>query len=416
MSSSTASNRAPSEDDLLLPRPPGVVRRYWMRHARFADVLIAIAGLILVYPESIDTGLGLQGADWLDHGWLILAVLSAAVLVFRRTRPLATLGVQIVLGAVLAAVAGTSLVATTLLGVYAVAVYSRPLYAWIGSALAYGGMWLGAGISGHFPDANSVFLVGLVIVLLFGSNIGNRRRYLQALIGRAAQLARERDQQGLLATAAERARIAREMHDVVAHSLSVVVRLSDGAEAVAESDPARSREAVRQIGEVGRESLRDMRRLLGVLRDGEGDDSPELGPQPTLAELDHLVETYRATGLPVAVQQSGTPPTDAGVQVAVYRAVQESLTNALRYSREPNRVLVQLDYTRGVAIEVTDDGLNLGPMASVGTGRGLVGLRERAAVFGGTVEAGPRIDPTTGQDGGGWRVRVILPPAREDHR
>jgi signal transduction histidine kinase len=410
------STSAPADDELLLPRPPGVVRRYWMRHSRLADVLIAIAGLILVYPESIDTGLGLGGADWLDHGWLFLPVLSAAALLFRRTRPLQALGFQIVIGAVLMAVAGTTIVATTLLMVYAVAVYSRTLYAWIGSALAYGAMWLGVWIGGHFPDGNSAFLVGLVFVLLVGSNIGNRRRYLEALIDRAAQLARERDQQGQLATAAERSRIAREMHDVVAHSLSVMVRLSDGAEAVADQDPARSREAVRQIGDVGRESLRDMRRLLGVLRDGEQTQGAELGPQPTLAELDHLVETYRAAGLPVAVQQVGVPPVDSGVQVAVYRTVQESLTNALRYSREPSRVLVQLDYTDGVGIEVTDDGLNLGPQPSVGTGRGLVGLRERAAVFGGAVEAGPRIDPTSGQDGGGWRVRVSLPAIREDRR
>jgi signal transduction histidine kinase len=263
--------------------------------------------------------------------------------------------------------------------------------------------------SDHFASHNSSLLLSLVFALLIGSNIGNRRRYLAALIDRAAQLARERDQQGLLATAAERSRIAREMHDVVAHSLSVMVRLSDGADAVFEKDPARSREAVRQIGEVGRDSLRDMRRLLGVLRTEEGEEVAALGPQPTLDELDRLIETYRATGLPVAVQQLGDPPSDTGLQVAVYRTVQESLTNALRYAREPSRVLVQLDYRSGIVVEVTDDGLFLGPVASVGTGRGLVGLRERAALFGGTAEAGPRLNPETGQDGGGWRVRVTLP-------
>lgn len=416
MSRPAATSSPPGGGDLLLPRPPGVIRRFWMRHTRLADVLIAVVGLIFVYPESTDTGLGLGGAHWLDHGWLLLPVLTAAALVFRRTRPLAALAFQIVIAAILMAVVGTTVIAPTLLMVYAVAVYSRPLYAWIGSALAFGAMWLGALIGGHFPADHSAYLVGLVIVLLVGANIGERRRYLEALIGRAAQLTRERDREGLLATAAERARIARELHDVVAHSLSVVVRLSDGAEAVAETDPERSRQAVRQIGEVGRESLRDMRRLLGVLRDEADDGRPLLGPQPTLDELSRLVETYRVAGLPVAVQQIGTPPEDSGLQVAIYRAVQEGLTNALRYSREPSRVLVQLDYSDGVVVEVVDDGIFLGPVASVGTGRGLVGLRERAAIFGGTVEAGPRVSPETGQDGGGWRVRLSLPKPREDHR
>jgi signal transduction histidine kinase len=410
---STAPN---SDDDLLLPRPPGIVRRFWMRHTLLADVLIALFGLLAGYVQNIDSGAGIVEANWMVDGWFPFVLIGAAALILRRSRPLLTLGIVTVCSGVLTLAVGGSLLAPIVLAVYAVAVYCGNLAAVIGSVVAFAVFAVTAIVSSRQAFGHSELLVALVVVLLIGSNLGNRRRYLNALIDRAAQLARERDAQGQLATAAERARIAREMHDVVAHSLSVMVRLSDGADAVADSDPARSREAVRQIGEVGRESLRDMRRLLGVLREGENEGTAELGPQPTLGDLDRLVETYRVAGLPVAVQAIGTPPTDSAVQVAVYRAVQESLTNALRYSREPNRVLVQLDYTDGVVVEVTDDGLNLGPAPSVGTGRGLVGLRERATVFGGSVEAGPRIDPLTGQDGGGWRVRLRLPRPREDHR
>nr|WP_228514513.1 histidine kinase [Frondihabitans sp. VKM Ac-2883] len=299
-----------------------------------------------------------------------------------------------------------------MLALYAATVYSRPSYGWIAALVGLAALVaVEYAVAGEPPRNVGIVGVAFVITLLIGSTIGNRRRYLQALLDRAAQLARERDQRGQLAAVEERSRIAREMHDVVAHGLSVMIRLSDGAEAVAVSDPERSREAVRQIGSVGRASLRDMRRLLGVLRD---DDEVGFSPQPTLGELDDLIETYRSAGLPVAVQQRGTPPTDSTLQVAVYRGVQEALTNALRYSREPTRVLVVLDYGPvSTTVDITDDGIFLGAQQSVGSGRGLVGLRERAAAFGGTVEAGPAINPETGQDGGGWRVRMSLPTTLE---
>ncbi|GAA4267458.1 sensor histidine kinase [Frondihabitans peucedani] len=402
-------------DELLLPRPPGLIRRFWLRHALLADILLAAFALLTGYLESIDVGLGLVGADWWVHGLVAFPVIGAAALILRRRRPLLTAGVVIVCSGVLTAFHdGSTLAVALIVAIYSVAVYRGTLQAWIAAAAAFGsylGLVFVTSAGGVRP---SLILVMVLLALLIGIDIGNRRRYLEALVERAAQLARERDAEGRLATAAERSRIAREMHDVVAHSLSVMVRLSDGADAVADTDPERSREAVRQIGQVGRDSLRDMRRLLGVLRE---DDAPETAPQPTLAELDQLIETYRATGVPVAVQQKGTPPSDPTLQVAVFRAVQESLTNALRYASQPSRVLVQLDYGATLTtVDVTDDGLYLGPSASVGSGRGLVGLRERAAVHGGSVEAGPRIDPETGGARGGWRVHMTLPHPPEDPR
>ncbi|WP_164088480.1 sensor histidine kinase [Frondihabitans sp. 762G35] len=395
-----------------LPRPPGVVRRFWMRHARLADVIIAIAALVAGYVESIDTGAGLPGADWLVHGFFAVPVVAAGILLWRRSRPLLTLGVVIACGVVLTLAVGTTLGAPTVAAIYAVAVYRSAIAAWIGAAVAYGAFLLAALLTGHHPIGAPGLLILLLFALLFGINIGARRRYLDALILRAQQLARERDQQAQLATAAERARIAREMHDVVAHGLSVMVRLSDGANAVAEQDPDAARRAVSQIGEVGRDALRDMRRLLGVLRDEDAPaETSHLTPQPTLADLAHLVETYRSAGLPVAIRTTGTPPDDDGVQLLVYRSVQEALTNALRYAKEPARVLVQLDFTAGAEIVVTDDGFLPGPQASVGSGRGLIGLRERAALYGGSVEAGP-----LGSDGSGWRLRVTLPRTAEGER
>ncbi|ROR80328.1 Signal transduction histidine kinase [Plantibacter flavus] len=255
---------------------------------------------------------------------------------------------------------------------------------------------------------------GICIVVLIGLNVRGRSAYLSALIDRAAQLEREREQEARLAASAERARIARELHDIVAHGMSLMITLSDAADATADVDPTHSRDAVRHIGVVGRDALTDMRRLLGVLHDEE--EPAALTPQPGLDALDDLVETYRAAGLPVAVTTSGELPTAPAVQVVLYRTVQEGLTNALRYARQPERVSVILRAVGGdtgaesvgeTIVEVSDDGMGSSPAVSVGTERGLVGLRQRAALFGGSLEAGPR--PELG--GRGWRLRLRLPAA-----
>jgi signal transduction histidine kinase len=274
----------------------------------------------------------------------------------------------------------------------------------------------------------SLYLVILAmtcaLATLSGNWIGARRRYLATLVELAERLAVERDQQGALAAAAERTRIAREMHDIVAHGLSVMIRLSDGAGAIAQTDPERAAEANRLVAETGRASLAELRRVLGVLRDGElpradqapradqvlrDGDAPEpvpLAPQPSLDDLDELIERYRAAGLPVAIRRQGdTDGVSAGVGLVVYRAVQEALTNTLRYAGHLTRVQVDIDVAEAVMVQVTDDGSgsNAAPAPDhQGAGRGLLGLRERAAAHGGTVTAGP-VDPT------GWAVRVTIP-------
>ncbi|HWA64895.1 MAG TPA: sensor histidine kinase [Mycobacteriales bacterium] len=246
-----------------------------------------------------------------------------------------------------------------------------------------------------------IFLTGLVTAALFGGVAWRSHvAHLDAVVDRAAQLERERDQQARLAVIAERTRIAREMHDIVAHSLSVVVALSDGAALTNQSDPAEATEAMRQASEVGRQALSEMRRLLGVLRD-DSDDAP-LAPQPGLAEIGGLIDQVRAVGLSADISTAGDPrPLPPTEDAAAYRIVQESLTNALKHAREATRVDVALEWTAGLLrVEVCDDGRGSEPTG--GAGHGLVGMSERVAIFGGGIEAGPL-------PGRGWRVSAWLP-------
>jgi signal transduction histidine kinase len=252
-------------------------------------------------------------------------------------------------------------------------------------------------------DANVVpavvLLTGIATAaVVLGLNVRIRHAYTAALEERAAQLERERDQRGRLAAASERARIAREMHDIVAHNLSVMVALADGAGFMAGRDPERSAGAMQQVSRTGRHALAEMRRLLGVLRD---DDATALAPAPGLADLDALLEQVRAAGLAATLETSGKPiALGAGAELTVYRLVQEALTNTLKHAGPDACAIVRLHYEAdGVEVEVVDDGR--GPARISGDGQGLAGMRERTAAYGGELEAGPA-------PGGGWRVRARL--------
>jgi signal transduction histidine kinase len=257
------------------------------------------------------------------------------------------------------------------------------------------------------PFVSLVFLTGLVAAAVsLGTTVRNRRTYLGALVERAAALERERDQQARLAATAERSRIAREMHDVVAHSLTVVVTLAEAAAVTAEADPAAAREAMGQVARTGRTALAEMRKLLGVLRaeqDGDReDDGGTRAPVPGLHRLDQLVDDARAAGLPVRLTVSGAArPLPTTVDVTAYRLVQESLTNALRHAVDPTGVRVLLRWRDdALLVEVGDDGRPGAPVAD--GGHGLAGMRERLALFGGTLTSGPG-------PAGGWTVSAVLP-------
>ncbi|KQR47980.1 hypothetical protein ASF87_03295 [Microbacterium sp. Leaf161] len=246
--------------------------------------------------------------------------------------------------------------------------------------------------------ATVVVAVSLISTLV-GLNVGHRRRELRDLVERAEQMRRERDQEAHIAAALERERIAREMHDVIAHSLAVMIAVADGAQASAAARPEESRRAIGRVAETGRRTLVEMRRLLTTVR-GEG-DSVDRQPTPaTMERIPSLVEESRIAGLPVRFEQTGVIDADAVVGLTVYRIVQEALTNVLRHARDVQDVLVRISIADDeVSILVEDRSAPASPI--VDPGRGLVGIRERAAFYDGHVEAGPR-------PGGGWRVFARL--------
>src|SRR5690625_1997256 len=249
------------------------------------------------------------------------------------------------------------------------------------------------------------FLLGAALVLLsWGAGLLRRSRLEQreALRERALRLERERDQQAQIATVAERNRIAREMHDIVAHSLSVVVAQADGGRYAAAADPEAATRALETIAETSRAALADMRRILGVLRDENG-ETADLIPQPADADIDALIGQVKTAGLNVSHVTLGAPralPPGAGV--ALYRIVQESLTNILKHGGPEAAAIVTTEWkTDGLTISIDDDGRGAAAKSD-GAGHGLVGMRERAAMLGGSLAAGPK-------PGGGFRVRCHIP-------
>ncbi|MFE0737799.1 sensor histidine kinase [Streptomyces sp. NPDC058855] len=248
------------------------------------------------------------------------------------------------------------------------------------------------------------------LVALLGIAVRARRDHTAALVERARRLEVERDQEVRLAAAAERARIAREMHDIIGHNLSVITGLADGGRYAAAKSPERAAEALDAIGATSRQALTELRRLLGVLR--TDDETAARDPQPTLADLDGLLAGVREAGLPVRLDLAppaapAPPELSPGVQLTLYRVVQEALTNTLKHAGPGARASVLLTYgPREVRVEVTDTGGRRGPGAKApGTGQGLTGMRERAALYHGTLDCGPLPD-------GGWRVLLRIP--RED--
>jgi signal transduction histidine kinase len=248
------------------------------------------------------------------------------------------------------------------------------------------------------PAAWLVFAVAWLV----GRDLRRRRQQVAGLRERASQAEREREEKARTAVADERGRIARELHDVVAHSVSVmVVQAQAGPRLLAEPEQARG--VFRSIEASGREALVELRRLLGVLR--TGDEQLAIGPQPGLGSLESLVEQVREAGLPVELQVEGEPvQLSPGVDLSAYRIVQEALTNTLKHAgREAQAEVVVRYATSALELEVSDNGSGA-PASANGSGHGLIGMRERATLYGGALEAGAR-------NGGGFVVRARLPLA-----
>ena len=233
-----------------------------------------------------------------------------------------------------------------------------------------------------------------------GAYVQTRRRYLQELRDRAADLEREREQLTRIAEHEERASIARELHDIVAHSVTVMLVGVRGARDVLRSNPDVADETLARVETSGEQSLAELRRILTLLRGPE--EGAEARPQPSLEQLGELVTEYREAGLPVRLTVAGEPRAlPGGIELSVYRIVQEALTNVLKHSN-PSEVTVTLSFggAAGLEVEVVDDGRTADGAAA--TGHGLVGMRERVTLLGGELETGRRA-------GGGFRVAARLP-------
>ncbi len=393
------------------------------RHPRAVD-----AGLtVLIGLSTVFTADDPEGAEW----WLVSLVALASLLV-RHRNPVITFSAGTVVALVHLAMGNDPrpVDVVALIGLFSVAAWgSRRLsLVLLASGLLVTAMW-----SFYASEANERFpsplpprivvidplapvsddadrsqvqdwggfpgvALSLTVAWLAGLNTRQRRIRLSVLEQRAADLERERDSQAALAVAAERGRISRELHDVVAHALSVVVLQAQGAQAELDRRPERSREALDAIVDTGRTALGEIRRLLGAL----GQDAPDREPRPGTERLPRLAADIRSAGTPVEFTVEGEPrPLPSTVDLAAYRIVQEALTNVLKHAGEDASVTIVMRYEPGaLEIEVTDDGRAVEPPS--GTGQGLEGMRERVNVLGGTFEAGPRPER-------GFAVRVTLP-------
>lgn len=469
---------------------------WWRAHPTVVDGIGSGLLLLVLLPATLAATPDLST---FHSATTTLATIGLIVpLTWRRSRPTASV-VAVYSVALLHMLAGLPLLfpadLTVLVALHSVTVYG-PRWAHrtaVGAAMV-GAMVLGVmiavglgepfGAAGVAAGSTSAVVVAALALASWALGLMRRARRVayEALRDRADRLERERDQQAQLATAAERARIAREMHDIVAHSLSVVVAQADGGRYAATSDPAAAQRALETIAETGRAALADMRRLLGVLRDGGGGAGRkpagdpgegaglmpagttsagwagdalgsrggtsagagvaagtgarfdagstsgegsgaggrpttdgvmvgigdragmvELAPQPHVAQIDALVDQVRAAGVHVSVVRLGTPRTlPPGVGLNVYRICQEALTNVLKHAGPgPSVTLVERWADAALEVEVTDDGRGAAA-ESDGGGHGLVGMRERATLLGGTLRAGPR-------PGGGFQVRLEVP-------
>ena len=328
-----------------------------------------------------------------------VAVALGAAAARRSRDPLPLLGLMLAIS--LATLALPTLALSTNSGVFAfllLAVYSAAAHTSGRRALLAGGMTVAIcvtvlGMDGPSITADDVVFFALVFGAPWVAGRAVRQRRLNE---------RELEHEKGRASAAiveERSRIARELHDVVAHSISVMVLQARGGRRVLESDPADARDAFAVIEWTGQQALDEMRRLVGMLRSGE--EALPIAPQPSLKELDTLVEQVRAAGLPVQLAVEGEPrDLPPGVDLSAFRIVQEALTNTLTHAG-PARARVVLRYgAEDLELEVSDDGAGTGD-GSV-SGYGLVGMRERVSVYGGELQSGR-------QPGGGYALRVRLP-------
>ncbi|WP_327425016.1 sensor histidine kinase [Streptomyces sp. NBC_01230] len=340
---------------------------------------------------------------------LVLQAGLVLPLLWRRRRPMAAFG-TIAAVFVLQWSLGAALRADVALfiALYSLALHGRPRQLpWACGIMAAGMVLVAVRASAAVSvwDALFFLLSTATAALALGLMVRTRRAQLAGLRERAARLEIERDQRSRLATATERTRVAREMHDIVGHNLAVMITLADAGVYATDAAPERGKEALQLIGDTGRTALGELRRVLGVLREASDGPSvtPELSPQPDLMDIEALCDGVRTAGLDVVYRTVGDlGALDGGMQLTVYRIVQEALTNSLKHAGAGTRVKlsVVVEDVR-LVIRVRDDGPAGRPGSPNEEGHGLVGMRERVALYGGNVSAGPAT-------GGGWAVEATL--------
>jgi signal transduction histidine kinase len=337
---------------------------------------------------------------------LVVAVLTALVLSLRRIWPGPVFGVTVVMAAVLAQwpVRGALFPVALAISLYTVAATMSRAIALVAAVLAVAAEFPATGQGGWHDSWLALIyeVIATAAVLIAGLYVSTRRAYLAELRDRAQRLEREHDQTSALAAAVERARIARDMHDSVAHHLTVIVALSDGALAAVNRAPAQAADAIRGVSSTAREALAETRRMLGVLRTEGGLELRQ--PLPGLSDLDGLFARVRAAGLPVQYDRSGPPgDTPPGVQLVVFRLIQEALTNTMKHAGPGASAAVRLRVDPGeVWVDVEDDGVGNADVART-PGGGLTGMAQRVGAFGGELTCGPR-QPR------GWQVTARIDP------
>jgi len=385
----------------LVSRLSSLARRFWVD----ALIVAAIAGLLSIALRAPDPN-GADGPPWLD---VVITFGFLCPLFFRRRFPM---GAPLTSAAVV--VAASFADGGFLNNSFVSFLVALGISAWFGmrpdrrdAVIGWLAMQLTSVVVGlNDPHSTPVgdyvwTFITFSIAWVIGFALGGRLRETDATRRLAEQAELEREEQARLAVAEERARIARELHDVVGHSVSVMTVQASAVRRLLEADQEKEREALLVVEQTGREALAEMRRMVGVLR--RPDEAPTLAPQPSMEHIEKLVAHTRETGLPVELRIEGTPvPLPAGIDTTAYRIVQEALTNAVKHARA-GKAEVVVQYANGtVELTISDDGRGGGDGG--GSGHGLVGMRERVSVYGGELEAGPQAD-------GGFRLRATLPIA-----
>ncbi|GAA2752043.1 sensor histidine kinase [Kitasatospora cinereorecta] len=398
------------------------LRRLDRDHPWILDAaVVTVVFLVFCVPDLLH-GIGIGGGDH-DGGqhehriafthlpvpaMLALQVGLLTPLLWRRRRPTAAFGAVMAVFVLQWAI-GAALRADValLVALYSLALHGRLRHlAWACAAVVGGMAVVAVRVSVAVSVWDGLFFLcaAATAAAALGIAVRIRRAQLAGLRERAARLEIERDQRSRLAAATERTRVAREMHDIIGHNLSVIITLADGGAYAAQAAPERGREALELIGDAGRQALGELRRMLGVLREREDGGGPELAPQPGIADLDGLCARIQAAGPQVAYRSEGeVDGLDRGVQLMAYRIVQEALTNSLKHAGPRTRAHVTVAAGDGRLRVRVDDSGPPGAAAArpAGEGHGIAGMRERAALYGGTVVAGPAV-------GRGWSVVADL--------